>query len=359
MSSGREFLVKKNKLAECHWQKITPEACAAGEVTFQVDSFALTANNITYAVAGDQMSYWQFFPANDGWGKIPVWGFANVVESQAEGITTGSRYYGYFPMSSHLTVQAGKLNSRGFSDIAANRASLSPIYNAYHLQGAPDANAADKEARHMLFQPLFTTAFLLSDFFEANQHFGATAIILTSASSKTSISLAYQLRQKGAVKVLGLTSAENKTFVEGLGFYDAVYCYDQIDTIAQEPVLTVDMAGNSTVLAKLHTHFDENLKYSCLVGMTHWESRGAAKAAQLKGVKPELFFAPTHAQQRAKDWGPEVLSSRIEAAMKDFSENIGEWMSIEFVDGADAITACYKNMLEGKTSPATGYILKP
>ena len=39
-------------------------------------SFALTANNITYAAFGDAMNYWQFFPVpgDDGaaWGCIPV-----------------------------------------------------------------------------------------------------------------------------------------------------------------------------------------------------------------------------------------------------------------------------------------------
>jgi len=357
MAYSQNFLVRRDNLTECQWQESAIAPCAPGEVVFKIDSFALTANNITYAVAGDQMSYWQFFPAEEGWGKIPVWGFGKVVESRAEGITEDSRYYGYYPMASHLTVQAGKVNSRGFSDVAAHRAPLPPIYNAYHLWAKPDENAAQLEARHMLFQPLFTTAFLISDFFDTNQHFGAQSILLTSASSKTSIGLAYLLHQQGSVKVLGLTSTQNRAFVEGLGFYDAVYNYDEVGKIPQAAINTVDMAGNGAVLAELHAHFDENLKYSCLVGMTHWESRPGA--ADLKGVKPELFFAPSHARQRSKDWGPEVLSTRIETAMKGFSSKVGDWMNVEFVTGSEAMAACYKNMLNGQVSPAIGYVLKP
>ncbi|NRA84799.1 MAG: DUF2855 family protein [Gammaproteobacteria bacterium] len=38
---------------------------------FEVDKFALTANNITYGMTGDTLGYWLFFPAtppskNDG-----------------------------------------------------------------------------------------------------------------------------------------------------------------------------------------------------------------------------------------------------------------------------------------------------
>ncbi len=36
---------------------------AEGEVLVKIDRFAFTANNITYAVVGDQFGYWQFFSA--------------------------------------------------------------------------------------------------------------------------------------------------------------------------------------------------------------------------------------------------------------------------------------------------------
>ena len=31
----------------------------------RIDRFALTANNVTYAVMGDALSYWQFFAASE------------------------------------------------------------------------------------------------------------------------------------------------------------------------------------------------------------------------------------------------------------------------------------------------------
>ena len=59
---------------------------AEGEVLLEVERFALTANNITYGAMGDSFGYWKFFPAPEGLGRIPVWGFARVVESQAAGL---------------------------------------------------------------------------------------------------------------------------------------------------------------------------------------------------------------------------------------------------------------------------------
>ena len=34
-----------------------------GEIAVKIESFAFTANNVTYGVAGDTIGYWKFFPA--------------------------------------------------------------------------------------------------------------------------------------------------------------------------------------------------------------------------------------------------------------------------------------------------------
>src|SRR3954463_14501134 len=92
--------LRTNRLAD---GEARAESVADGEVQLQVDRFGLSANNVTYGAFGDAMSYWAFFPAaDDGWGRVPVWGFGDVVASGVEEIEPGERFYGYFPMSSHV-----------------------------------------------------------------------------------------------------------------------------------------------------------------------------------------------------------------------------------------------------------------
>lgn len=81
-----------------------PGALQAGQARLAVRRFALTANNITYAAFGEAMGYWRFFPGADGRGRLPVWGFAEVTESRAEGLAAGERVYGYLPAASGLVV---------------------------------------------------------------------------------------------------------------------------------------------------------------------------------------------------------------------------------------------------------------
>ncbi len=204
---------------------------AAGEAVLTVDKFALTANNITYGVAGDIIGYWQFFPAEGDWGRIPVWGKGTVVAENDSGLNVGDAFYGYFPMASYLVVEPEHVTERGFTDGAAHRQALPGVYNQYALMTAGNGFDRQFDDHQMIYRPLFTTSFVIDDYLDDNDHFGASNIILSSASSKTAFGLAFLLRKNRDVKVTGLTSAANKAFVESLNLYDQVVAYDALDSL--------------------------------------------------------------------------------------------------------------------------------
>src|SRR5438067_8022102 len=77
-----------------------------GEALLRVDRVGLTANNVTYAVLGDSFRYWQFFPTRSGWGLVPLWGFAEVAQSRADGVKVGDRLYGVLPVGESPARQA-------------------------------------------------------------------------------------------------------------------------------------------------------------------------------------------------------------------------------------------------------------
>jgi len=117
-----DFLVKRDALRECRVADSEPAAVGSGQALLRVDVFGLTANNVTYAVMGEAMSYWDFFPAEEGWGRVPMWGFAEVEQSQVEGVEPGTRVYGYLPPSSHLLVTPVSVSEQGFVDGSPHRA---------------------------------------------------------------------------------------------------------------------------------------------------------------------------------------------------------------------------------------------
>ena len=158
-----EMLVRRDAFTQTAINETIAPEPKPGEVLLAVEAFAVTANNVTYAVVGEQVGYWNFFPAPEGWGIVPVWGYARVVASAAPEIAIGERVYGYLPMASHVIVQPGKISAGLFRDMAAHRQPMSSVYNQYRRLAADPAHDPAREDMRMLFEPLFLTSFLIED----------------------------------------------------------------------------------------------------------------------------------------------------------------------------------------------------
>lgn len=366
--SALSFIVECQDLR--HTQLVADDAdsvaLAAGEVRLRITDFALTSNNITYGAFGEAMHYWDFYPCSvAGWGRIPVWGFADVVESTVEGIAAGERFYGYFPMSSHVVLQPVQVNAGGFADGAPHRRELHAVYNRYLRCSTDPGYRADQEAHIALLRPLFVTSFLIDDFLADNRFFGAASVLLSSASSKTAYGTAFCLAHpagaEGAVRVIGLTSPGNLDFTRGLGCYDEVVSYDEVQRLpAGVPTVYVDMSGSASLRDTVHRHFGDALKYSCSVGGTHWDELGSGKG--LPGPRPTLFFAPAQIKKRLGDWGPAGLGERIAAAWLAFMGRVDDpaspWLTVIRGEGADEVERVYRDLVEGRTNPREGHVLR-
>jgi hypothetical protein len=354
------LLVRKDQLADSRLATREDTPLADGQVRVRVDSFSLTANNITYAAFGDAMQYWQFYPSGEeGWGVIPVWGFGTVVQSLHPGVPVGERLYGYWPMGSSAVLEPRKLNAGSFSDGAPHRAELHPVYNQYQRCSADPFYTPDSEDEQAVLRPLFATSWLIDDFLADNDFFGAKRIILSSASSKTAYGTAFQLHQRPDIEIIGLTSTGNRAFCERLGCYHRVLAYEELDRLeADTPCVYVDFAGNAKLRAAIHARFTQ-LKYSCAVGGTHVEELGGAR--DLAGPRATLFFAPAQIKKRQTDWGPGGLGEKLVAGWQAFQRQVTDasapWLRVQRHEGAEASQRAYQRMQAGDTDPALGHIL--
>jgi hypothetical protein len=353
-----DFVVARSDLQQCRIiETQLPDAVTLPDdaLLVKVTRFALTANNITYAVLGDRLKYWQLFPAPKDFGNIPVWGFGEVVASKHPGITVGETLFGYFPMATHLIIEAADVGKRGLRDGAAHRQGVAPVYNAYARVSGNPAFAGRQGDYQALLRPLFMLSFLVDDFLAENENYGAGRVMLSSASSKTAFGLAHLLHARG-VTVIGLTSAGNTAFVKSLGCYDEVVTYDGVTALPVDTAIAyVDMAGNSALREKLHRHFGEQMKYSGQVGLTH---RGVSPdEPTLPDAKPTWFFAPDQIRKRAKEWGPGGVDIRFAAAWSDFAPKLDQWLDVTEGRGPAAVQAAYLDTLNGRVPPNRGHIL--
>ncbi|MEH2558674.1 hypothetical protein V1286_006203 [Bradyrhizobium algeriense] len=353
-----DFVVARNDLQQCKAiETQLPDAAALPDeaLLVKITRFAFTANNITYAVLGDRLKYWQLFPAPEGFGNVPVWGFGEVIASKHPGIAAGETLFGYFPMATHLVIEAADVSKRGLRDAAAHRQGVAPVYNAYARVSGNPAFTGKQGDYQALLRPLFMLSFLVDDFLAENEFYGAKRVMLSSASSKTAYGLAHLVHARG-IKVIGLTSAGNSEFVKSLGCYDDVVTYDRVNSMAADlPVAYVDMAGNSSLREQLHRHFGEQMKYSGRVGLTHRST--AADEPELPGAKPSWFFAPDQIRKRAKEWGPGGVDMRFGAAWSGFVPRLDQWVKVSESHGPAAVQRAYLDTLNGRVPPNQGLIL--
>jgi hypothetical protein len=356
--TSTDFIVARDDLEQCKFiETEVPDAGALPQdaLLVKVDRFAFTANNITYAVLGDELKYWQLFPAPNGFGNIPVWGFGDVIASNHPNVTTGERLFGYFPMATHLIIEATDVSKRGLRDGAAHRQGVAPVYNAYARVSSDPGFAGHQGDLQALLRPLFMLSFMVDHFLTENEDFGAQCVLLSSASSKTAFGLAHLLHSRGR-KVIGLTSAGNAGFVGSLGCYDEVVTYERVTSLPKDaPVAFVDMAGNNALRSSLHHHFGDQMKSSVRVGLTHRATD--ADEGELPGAKPRWFSAPDQIRERAKEWGPGGIERRFSLAWSGFVPLLERCLPVVESRGPDAVRRIYLDTLKGRIPPEQGHML--
>lgn len=358
----QRLLTRKNALGDSRLESAVVPHAADGDIVLRLDRFALTTNNITYAAFGDAMQYWDFFPTGmPDWGHMPVWGFADVLASSVDGVAVGERFYGYFPIASHVRMQPERVTGRGFYDGAVHRKALVSAYNQYTRVSQDAAYDAALESYQMLYRPLFITSFMLADFLLDNDCFGARRLVFSSASSKTACGTAFCLGDDFGLTLTALTSKGNQAFVDGLGAYHESVTYDALSALPTDaPTLYVDFSGDVALRRRIHEHFGNLLVYDCYAGSA--QNTDFLKTAALPGPAPQFYFAPVQIRKRNADWGPAVVNEKFNAAQRRFIDHVREpargWLELVEETGMEAAQRRIGALYAGKSNPREGYVIR-
>lgn len=364
MTQIQSLQTDKRDLAHTRIVTQTIGELQAGQALLKIDRLALTTNNITYAAFGDtpHLRYWDFFPTGDAaWGHMPAWGFAEVVSSTVEGLEIGERFYGYWPIATHLVVEPVRVTERGFYDGSAHRLELTSAYNQYQRTRTDAAYRPENEDYQMLLRPLFITSFMLADYLEDNRYFDAKRILVSSASSKTAFGTVFCLEGKD-IEVVGITSASNQAYVDGLGCYDQSVTYDQLETLdASVPTLYVDFSGNAELRQRIHQHFGDALMHDCYAGSAHSQDHISEQKMVLRGPQPQAYFAPNQIRKRNADWGPAEVTRRFNEAQLSFISRVSNtqspWLTLETHQGLEAAQPLVDTLVNGRIAPIDGHVV--
>jgi hypothetical protein len=128
-----------------------------------------------------------------------------------------------------------------------------------------------------------------------------------------------------------------------------------VDELARRPTVFVDMAGDSAVRYAVHERLDDQLRYSCFVGGTHWDSFPVD--GELKGPAPAFFFAPDQIRTRVAAQGQDSMDRAVGDAWATFLAWLDTWFTIDDAEGIDAVERVYVECLRGEADPRRGTAL--
>jgi hypothetical protein len=306
--------------------------------------------------------YWDFFPADEpAWGRVPAMGWADVVESTHDGVPTGGRCYGWFPMARFVDLTASPTDD-GLRDDGEHRQAHAPVYRRYvatahdpmYPSSASPDGIGDAEDRHALLRGLSLTGFLADTFLADADYHGAGAVIVLSASAKTAIAFAQRAAERGVPEVLGLTSPRNVDFVRSLGWYTDVLTYDDVASLPEVDAVSVDISGDGRAVEAVHERLGDHLRYSMVIGKSHHDS---PMAEVTSGPAPELFFAPTEVSRRIEAWGAEEYARRCTEALDRFVDGSRRWLEVERASGPQAAASSWSDVFAGGVPPSVGRIV--
>ena len=305
--------VARDDLRRVRVAETSPAGPGPGEALFRVERFGVSANNVTYALLGDRLRYWDLFPAETGWGQIPVWGYLRAVASRSGEVEPGRRAFGLCPMSTRVLMRPDRGDAAGFRDASVRRSAVSGVYNAYFWADGDSPGSGIGDLLVVL-RPLFWLSFTLDNYLAEHDGLTAGAVVITSASSKAAIGLAHLLRGRG-VPTVGLTSPRHAGFVKQTSEYGAVAGYDQLGAL---PALTgsrttlIDLAGNAALRQEIRGQLAGRRTSVLVAGRTHGDG-------DLAPGETGSFFAPQRIRDLSRRWGWHVLQQRFTAALDGFA----------------------------------------
>jgi hypothetical protein len=350
--------VSKDDLRTARAVNIPPSPLPTGAARLQLKLFGLSANNITYAaMGGGTLGYWDFFPGPPSWGCPPCWGFADVIESRAPSVAIGMRYYGYYPIAETLDVLPINLDGNGFVDGAAHRAKKPTVYNRYQLISSDPLYDSEFEREQVLFRPVFGAGWWLADFVHRGN---PQTVVMSSATSKSALVTALQLRRLGNHHLVGLTSRKNTSYLRDTALYHQVFSYDDATSLATEGTTTyVDFSGRESLMSKVHEVVGERLIHSVMFGATDWTDKPGGvqpPKGSVRGPTPEFFFTPSYREARLIE--EPALSAAMQRDMRDFYLSSRKFVTIRNLRGVDEIISCWMRLLSGDVRPREGLALQ-
>ncbi|KAF2176371.1 hypothetical protein K469DRAFT_645813 [Zopfia rhizophila CBS 207.26] len=380
---------------------------APSSLRLQSKIIGLTTNNFSYARFGNLLGWWDIHtlppntpaPYNDAstYGRISAWGYAEIIESTVPDIPAGKSVYGYLPIGTlpvDVRVEFPGLKSQVVV-LNEHRQHLWKIYNRYEVC-PPIAELEKEKSRDFLgwdslMQGLFGTSYNLNahgfawddtnrlhpggegEWTAEDANLDDSAVILLSASGKTAMAFAHQLRhnrpkQHQPKAVIGVCSSKSKETTEKGGFYDHVLLYSEssaakelVGRSSPHRVLLIDFGAREGA-----TETWNNILSSLSVPLTFVTVGGEVKpltpeaaTKRLEQMWKQIVVNASLLREKGIETGGDKYFEEFYRAFDDFKRDGGiPGVTLKWENGMEAWGKAWDRLCRDEVAADTGLVFK-
>mmetsp|Transcript_73181 Transcript_73181/g.148601 ORF Transcript_73181/g.148601 Transcript_73181/m.148601 type:complete len:535 (+) Transcript_73181:149-1753(+) len=337
-----------------------------GKVLLRIDKFGFSHMTLGYLMKGFTRTfggYHSFYPWTDeAHYRSACWGYATVMESAHPKVAVGTRIYGLVPPSKY-TVQrvSGTIaGTKGDPSILELEMENVP-YNMRRFQEMEivEGNEDDPvvEDWRIIAKEVYKMAFYMDEQLLVETGM-INSVIISCASCKTALALAYCLRMREMRYVVGFTSKEHLDFVKSTDLYHDVFCYEDVDKLPTDhTVVYMDFKCDGELRQRITLKMGTNLMYNMVLGPAVFQKRMKDQVFE-KRAREVIFNEATWRERRrmVAEVTKTGRNEKLKYSYKSFVERMRQYMKVRRATGVAELTKMYDSVYSNTASPSEVFV---
>merc|ERR1719188_1654307 len=220
---------------------------------------------------------------------------------------------------------------------------------------ASDAHLEDWKA---VTKELYTMAFYMDEQLLVDTGM-FNSVLISCASSKTALALAYCLRMRDMRCVAGLTSQEHLEFVKSTDLYHEVYTYDNLSSLSsQNQIVYMDFKCDEALREEIGQMLGTNLMYTLKIGPSVFQKKAKDQMFEKRHGKQAVFDEASWRERRkmVAEVTKTDRNDRLKYSQTAFIERLQRSVKLRHVSGSEAFAQMYERVYCNESSPAEAHV---
>merc|ERR1712217_1001029 len=276
----------------------------------------------------------------------------------------GTRLYGIVPPCKYKLQQVGGVIPAGKNGEPA-KVELTMEGVPYNMRRFQELEVVESAANSdpvfddwkMVAKEIYTMAFYMDENLLVDTGM-INSVIISCASSKTALAIAYCLKMREMKYVFGLTSQTHLDFCKSTDLYDDVFTYDNVDSLPNNhTIVYMDIRCDGQLRQEITLRMGTNLMYNMVIGPAVFQRK--VKDQVFEKRAREILFDEASWRDRRRQVAEVTKTGRNEK-LKDsfpsFVERLKRHVKLKHLSGADAFVQMYDRVYSNSVSPTEAFV---